>query len=391
MKAALARRIALAAQGFDRPRPRRVTRREIRATVRRLGLLQVDYVNVLVPAQYQPLFSRLGPYDRALLDDLTYCRRVLTEKWAHQASIVPIELWPVARAALGEYDRRWRAIRVFWEEHQAYAEEVLAEIRERGPLAAGDLPVPEAEAGRDGWWWSLRKTALEALFTRGELAATERRPDFSRVFDLAERVIPPEHLVTEGEPAAARRELLLRAARAHGVATAGDLADYFQMPVPEARRLLAELLAAGELLSVTVEGWREPAFLHPQARRPRRIAARALLSPFDPVVWTRPRVARLFGVDYKLEIWVPAEKRRWGYYVLPFLLGDRIVARVDLKADRAAGRLAVPAAYLEAGEDADAVAPELAAELHQMAAWLGLEGVAVEPKGDLAPALARAV
>lgn len=394
LSAAAARRIALAAQGFDRPRPRgRVGPRQVREVVRRLGLLQLDYVNVLVPAHYQVLFSRLGPYDRSLLDDLLYRRRELTEQWAREASIVPVELWPLLVQSLDPGHRRVRALERFLEGHRGYADRVLAEVRARGPVTAAELPEPDgAKKGkRDFWGWTPPKVALEALFVRGDLAVADRRSNFARVFDLAERVIPRKHFSRRISREEAQRELLHRAARALGVATAGDLADVYRMPVRDTRRRLDELAEAGRLRRVRVEGWRDGAYLHPQARAPRRIAARALLSPFDPVVWNRARVQRLFGVDYRLEIWVPRAKRKWGYYVLPFLLGDRLVARVDLKADRTEGRLLVIAAYLEAGAKPGRVAETLAAELVMLAGWLGLDSVSVGRRGDLARPLAAAV
>jgi uncharacterized protein YcaQ len=387
-----ARRLALAAQGFDRPRPRGpVGSHHLRRVLRQLGLVQIDYVNVLVPAHYQVPFSRLGPYDRPRLDDLVYRRREFTEQWAHEASLVPAATWPLLRHRMARHRVRPYGFESFLKKNAAYAEWVLAEVRARGPLTAADVPWPEGAGPIAGAWHSsVPRAVLEAHFGRGLLAVADRLANFARAYDLAERVLPPEHHGREVGPEEAQRGLLLLAARAHGVGTAADLADYYRMSVREARPRLAELAAAGQLRPVRVEGWREPAYLHPQARAPRRLDAAALLSPFDPVVWYRPRVARLFGFDYRVEIFVPQEKRRWGYYVLPFLLGDRLVARVDLKADRAGRRLLVPAAYLEAGARADAVAPALAAELRTMAGWLGLEAVAVGTRGNLARALAAA-
>jgi uncharacterized protein YcaQ len=269
-------------------------------------------------------------------------------------------------------------------------------VRARGPLTADDLPeprqpIPERLGDRWGWSRKLKRQFLEAHFGFGRLAIADRLPNFARCYDLAERVVPPEHLDREVGAAAARRELLQRAARAHGVGSARDLADYWRMPISEARRRLAELADEGELLRVEVEGWAKPAFLHPAARLPRQIDAAALLSPFDPLVWCRPRLARLFDFDYAIEIYVPAAKRRWGYYVLPFLLGDRLVARVDLKADREARRLLVRAAWAEAGAAARRVADAVAAELRTLARWLELEAIDVERRGDLARALAAAL
>jgi uncharacterized protein YcaQ len=388
-----ARRIALAAQGFDRPRPRRVRADHVRRVIRRLGLLQIDFVNVLVPAHYLVPFSRLGAYDRALFDEVVYRSRDFTEQWAHEASIVPVETWPLLRHRMESRRVRPRGFETFMAKNPAYVERVLAEVRARGPLAADDLPDPESGSRRipGAWIGTVPRAILEAHFGRGVLAVVERRSNFARVFDLAERLLPEAHHRRQATREESQRELLRLAALSDGVGTAADLADYYRMPVREARVGLAELAASGTLREVRVEGWPEPAYLHAQARIPARIEAAALLSPFDPVVWYRPRTARLFGFDYRLEIFVPERQRRWGYYVLPFLLGDRLVARVDLKADRAARRLRVIAGYLEPGARAGPVARALAAELRTMARWLGLETVAVERRGDLARPLAAAL
>jgi uncharacterized protein YcaQ len=391
---AQARRIALAAQGLDRPRPAgRVDSRHLRRVIRQLGLLQIDFVNVLLPAHYQVPYSRLGPYETRLLDKLVYQRREFTEQWAHEASIVPVDLWPILRHRVDANDRRNRAFSEFRGHYPDYVRQVLLEVRRRGPLTASDLPEPDGsyERKRSAWGWSRAKAALEVLFGGGRLAVTERQSNLARAFDLTERVIPREHLAASPGAAEARRELVLRAARSHGVGTAADLADYYRMPVRQVRRSLAELVGSGALREVTVEGWPEVAFAHRGARVPRKIETSALLSPFDPVVWNRPRTARLFGFDYRVEIFFPKSKRRWGYYVLPFLLGDRLVARVDLRADRKGRRLVVPAAHLEPAQDTDGVAAALAAELKTMADWLGLDEVSVERRGDLARPLDEAL
>ncbi len=386
-----ARRIPLAAQGFDRARPRRVDARQLRRTIRQLGLLQIDYVNVLVPAHYQPLFSRLGPYDRSRLDDLVYNRREFTEQWAHEASILPTESWPLLRHRMREHTP-WRRVAEDLQRNAAYVEWVLEQVRERGSLTPDDLPGPDGVrgSGRTRRGWPLAKEALEWHFARGELAVSERRGSV-RAYDLAERVLPPDHHSRDVGRDEAQRELLRLAARAHGVGTAGDLADYYRMPIAVARQRVDELVEAGELGQVRVEGWREPAYLHPAVRLPGRISAAALLSPFDPVVWHRPRAGRLFGFDYRIEIYVPQAKRRWGYYVLPFLLGERLAARVDLKADRGARRLLVLAAYIESAAEPARVAETLAAELRTLAGWLDLDSVSVERRGGFARKLAAAV
>jgi len=389
-----ARRIALTAQGFDRPRPAgRVDASHVRRVIHRLGLLQLDFVTVVGPAHYQVLFSRLGPYERALLDDLAYRRREFTEQWAHEASLLPVDAWPLLRHRMEVHRARPYNFEEILARHPDYAERVLAEVRTRGPLGANELDHPEGAPRRieHAWFGSVPRATLEALFGRGVLAVAGRRPDFSRLYDLAERVVPAEQLRRAVDPDEARRELLRRAARAHGAGTAADLADYFRMPVREARPRLDELVESGELRTVRVEGWREPAYLAPSARAPRRIDAAALLSPFDPVVWFRPRTQRLFGFEYRFEIFTPPARRRWGCYVLPFLLGDRLVARADLKSDRAGRRLRVLAAHLEPGAEPGPVAAALAAELRRLAGWLGLDGVAVERRAGFDRALAAAL
>jgi uncharacterized protein len=402
-----ARRIALAAQGFDRPRPRRrAGPDDLRRVIQRLGLLQIDYVNVLVPAQYQVPFSRLGAYDRADLDTLVYRapEREFTEMWAREASIVPIAHWPILRYRMDQQDRRYRAFTQFLDKHPSYAASVLEEIRKRGPLAASELPEVDGSRGRSSgfWGWSQARCVVEALFMRGQVSVTDRRgANNARVCDITERVIPRDQLARIVDRGEAMRELLRIAARAHGVGTIADFADYFRMKIREARIHVQELVNAGDLREVRVEGWREPAYLHKDAAsaasasvsaRSRRAAATALLSPFDPVVWHRARAKRLFDFDYLLEIWVPAEKRRWGYYVLPFLFDEQLAARVDLKADREASRLRVIASYLEphAQTNRDAVAHALVTELRTMAAWLGLSGIHIGSRGNFARALGSA-
>lgn len=388
-----ARRIALAAQGFDRPRPSgRVDSRQIRRTIRQLGLLQIDYVNVLTPAQYQVLFSRLGSYRRGILDDLVYRRREFTERWAHEASIVPMESFGLLRHRMEEH-AIYPSLRPLLRQHADYVDWVLAEVRARGPLPAGELPEPRGTARRRSAWWSrsLATRVLEVHFGRGALSVADRLSNFARVYDATERVVPEAALRSRPERDEAQRGLLLQAARSHGVGTAADLADYFRMRVPEARERLRELVHGGELREVRVEGWPEPGLLHPDARLPRRIRASALLSPFDPVIWFRERAKRLFDFAYRIEIYVPQPRRRHGYYVLPFLLGDRLVARVDLKADRKARRLLVQAAYAEAGIDRGVVSDALARELRTMAGWLELDSVTVRARGNLAKPLAASV
>jgi uncharacterized protein YcaQ len=385
--------MALAAQGFDRPRPRKVSARDLGRVIRQLGLVQIDTVNVLARAHYQVPFSRLGPYKKSVFDDVVYRSREFTEQWAHEASIVPVASWPLLRHRMEMHRVRPWPFAKFMQQHADYVGWVAEQVRARGPLTADVLPVPDGVNRRipGDWVAAVPRATLEAHLGRGVLAVTARRPDFSRVYDLAERIIPREHHSRNLPREEAQRELLRLAARAHGIGTVADLADYYRMPVREARPRIAELVEAGELREVRVESWREPAFLHREAQLPRRIDAAALVSPFDPVVWFRPRAARLFGFDYTIEIYLPREKRTWGYYVLPFLLGERLVARVDLKADRAARRLLVPAAYIEPGAKPAGVAEALARELRTMADWLELDSIVVERGSAFARKVAAAV
>ncbi|HET9443175.1 MAG TPA: crosslink repair DNA glycosylase YcaQ family protein [Acidimicrobiales bacterium] len=388
-----ARRLALRAQGFTDPAATgRVDARHVRRVLGRVGLLQIDSVNVLVRAHYLPVFSRLGPYPTALLDRMAYGRAELFEYWAHEQSLLPVALhplvrWRMARAAAGQ---TWGGLARFAREHPAYVEAIHAEVVERGALPASALRDPGRRSGP--WWgWGEGKRALEWLHWTGRLAAV-RRPSFERVYDVPERVLPAEVLARPPvDEADARKALLVLAARALGVATAGDLADYHRQRLPAVRPLLAELVEEGALVPATVAGWNAPAFAHPDARVARRVDAAALVSPFDSLVWDRRRTERLFGFHLRLEIYTPAEKRRWGYYVLPFLLGDRLVGRVDLKADRRAGALLVHAAYAEEGTDPPAAAGPLAGRLLAMAEWLGLGEVRAADRGDLAPSLRRAL
>ncbi len=378
-----ARRIALAAQGLAAPRGERpVTRRSVRRLAAELGVIQIDSVNVLARTHYLPAFSRLGPYSQALLEEEAWGRRPsLFEYWGHEASLLPVAMQPLFRWRMAHFAARTNGFGA----RRDYIDAVLARIEREGPLTGGHFAEGPRKAG---WWnWSDGKRALEWLFAAG-LITTKTRRGFERFYDLTERVIPRAILdqPTPTEPEA-HRALLTIAARAMGVATETDLRDYFRMPVAQTRARLAELVEAGALAPVRVEGWRQQAYLAVGAKAPRRAIASALLSPFDNLIWFRDRTERLFGARIRLEIYTPAAKREHGYYVLPFLFGEVIAARVDLKADRAAKRLRVQATHLEPGADAAAVAPALAAELRAMAGWLGLDAVAVSPRGDLAAAL----
>jgi uncharacterized protein len=386
---AQARRVALGAQGFLDRRHAVPTMRTLHRTLSRTGVLQVDSVNVLQRAHYMPLYSRMGPYDVELLRRASERRpRRLVEYWAHVQAFMPVELWPHMQHRMEAYRER-RGKWMVLEENPQLEASLLEEIRERGASTARELDDGLPRAKEEwGWNWSLTRQVLDYLFTVGDLAIAGRNSQFEVLYDLPERVIPAEVLARPTPTRAeASLELVRRAAVSHGVATAQCLKDYFRMHVDDVRPAVTALVESGELVPVAIEGWKRPAYLHRDARLPRRVGARALLSPFDPVVWERERTERIFDFHYRIEIYTPAEKRVYGYYVLPFLLGDRIVARVDLKADRKAGVLVVKAAYAEPGAPAETAA-ELAAELAVLAGWLGLGAVAVEPRGDLAPALA---
>ena len=389
---AQARRVALAAQGFLDPAHAVPTLRTFDRTLARTGVLQVDSVNVLQRAHLMPLYSRMGPYDVDLLRRASSGRqRRVVEFWAHVQAFMPVELWPVMRHRTDHYRAR-RGKWSFVAEDDALEAALLAEIAERGASTARELDdgLPRSK-DHWGWNWSRTRRVLDYLFTVGDLAIAGRNSQFEIRYDLPERVLPARYVDAPALSAPdAHVELVRRAARSHGVASAQCLADYYRLKVGEARPAIDALVAAGELEPVSVQGWKRPAYLHREARLPRRVGARSLLSPFDPVVWERDRALALFDFFYRIEIYVPAAQRVHGYYVLPFLLGDRIVGRVDLKADRATGRLLVQSAWAEPHAPADTAA-ELAAELRRLAGWLGLAAIEVAPRGDLAPALVAEV
>ena len=396
---ARARRIALAAQGFDRPRPARPPHAgQIAALVNRLGALQLDSVNVFTRAHYMPVFSRLGPYDRSRLDRIAGhgdgpIDRRLVEYWAHEASLIGVELHPLFRWRMADVDREaWGSISRVARERPELVADTLALVVRDGPIRARDTGAVRGPP-RPGhmWNWHEGKVALEHLFFTGQVAAA-RRVNFERLYDTIERVLPAEirDRPTPSVPDA-QRGLVRIAARALGVGTEPDLGDYFRLPRQASKARVAELAAAGELMPVEVEGWSAPAYLWPDARQPRRIRARTLLSPFDSLIWFRQRTERLFGFHYRIEIYTPAAKRLYGYYVLPFLLGEQLVARVDLKSDRTRGALLVQGAFAEPGIDRVHVAHELADELRLVAGWLGLDDVVVAGRGDLAHALSARV
>jgi hypothetical protein len=383
-----ARRIALAAQGFlDQPHDQ-PTMRTLARTVERTGVLQVDSVNVLQRAHFLPLYSRMGSYDVDLLARASARKpRRLVEYWAHVQALMPVELWPVMRHRMDSYrtqKHKWWGSEV----SEDLVTNLLAEIADRGACTARDLDdgLPR-DKKHWGWNWSATKRALDYLYMTGEVAIAGRNSQFEVRYDLPERVLPADVLAAPTPTLEeANLELVRRAARSHGVATVRCLADYYRTLQEPAKRAVDHLVEEGELEPVRIDGWNRPAYLHRDARRPRRVVARALLSPFDPVVWLRERTERLFDFHYRIEIYTPAPKRQFGYYVLPFLLGEEIVGRVDLKADRQSGRLVVKAAYAEPGAPVE-TAEELSAELVRLAGWLGMDELTVEPRGDLAPLL----
>ncbi|MFC5178564.1 winged helix-turn-helix domain-containing protein [Nocardioides taihuensis] len=388
LSTAQARRVVLAAQGFlDKPHDP-PTMRTLQRTVERTGVLQVDSVNVLQRAHYMPLYARMGPYDPDLLRRAAERRpRRLVEYWAHVQALMPVDLWPVMQHRM----ERYRAERGKWgfvASDPVLEQRVLDEVRERGASTARDLDdgLPRSK-DHWGWNWSETRKVLDYLYMSGQVAIAARNSQFEILYDLPERVLPPAVLAaptpTREE---AHLELVRRAARSCGIGSLRCLADYYRMLQADVRAAVDVLVETGELVPVTVEGWNRQAWWHRDVRLPRRVPARTLLSPFDPVVWERDRTENLFDFHYRIEIYVPAPERKHGYYVLPFLLGDRIVARVDLKADRPGGRLLVKAAYAEQHAPPE-TAEELSAELRRLAGWLGLEEIVVEPRGDLAPAL----
>lgn len=394
LSALTARRIALAAQGFANGRPTVAGRSHVLKTIERLGVLQIDSVNVVSRTHYLPLFSRLGAYPRALLEDLAWGKKPsLFEYWMHEASLAPwstqaLMRWRMEDAAEGV--GTWKGVARFLRTHAEFIEQARLEVGKRGAMTASELDIGAKGAG--GWWgWSQAKHALECLFWTGQITAATRRGTFERVYSLPDTVHPQ---AVRDAPTPhrheAQRELLRIAARAMGVATERDLRDYFRLGLADTKARMSELVETGDLIPVTVQGWDHQAYLSPSAKRPRKIAAQALLSPFDNLIWFRERTERVFGVKVRLEIYTPAHKRVHGYYVLPFLQGEAITARVDLKADRKAGALVVQSAHAEPWSN-DQTAPALAAELSLMAGWLGLDRVEIKPKGDLATLLSAAM
>jgi uncharacterized protein YcaQ len=405
-----ARRLAVASQGFG-PRPATPSARHLRKLAARLHAFQIDSVNVLARAHYVPAFARLGPYPMDALDALAYRKRELFEYWGHAACLLPISLYPLVRYRMHRHAERTQEY--MRSERGAYMAKVYAEVAERGPIAAAELSNPGKRSGN--WWgWGAGKATLEHLYNSGLVAIAGRR-GFERLYDLAERVIPRAALDAPAPPREeAMKRLICLGAKACGVGTLDDITGYFHIDgwrdrlppgpywerpkdpdgrrdKPIAKRLAAELVEEGRLAPVRVEGWKDHAYVHPDARVPRTVDSRGLVTAFDSLVWDRERLERLFGMKYTIEMYVPAPKRIYGYYVCPFLLGDRLVARCDLKADRDRKVLRVQSAFLEPGQDARRVVPDLAGELQHMQAWLGLDRIEVGQRGDLAAKLRRSV
>lgn len=397
LTAAQARRIAVAAQGFGARRDTAtVTRSDLRRLIARIHVLQIDSISVAVRAHYAPVFSRLGPYDRCVLDGAAWSDggrspRLLVEYWAHEAALMAVQDWPLMRWRMREYVHgRWEVDVV--RNNPGLVDAVVAAVDELGPSTAGQIEAHLQSVTRrgKGVWWNRSETkwVAEALFASGVLT-TAHRVGFARHYDLVERVLPADVLGREVDDAEAMRELALRAATALGLATEADLRDYFRLRPAEVKPAIAALVAAGELEPVEVAGWTGPAYLRAGQRVPRKDRGTALLCPFDPLIFFRPRVQRLFDFEYRIEIYTPAAQRKFGYYVWPFLLDGRLVGRVDLKADRAAGALRVVGAFGEPGQDHNRVAGALAGELDLMAEWLGLGEVVIGDHGDLAGPLRR--
>jgi uncharacterized protein YcaQ len=386
---AAARRIALAAQGFARPRPDAVGTRQLNLALERIGLLQLDSVNVLERSHYLPMFARLGAYDKALLDRLTFAKKApYREYWAHEAALIPLEDWPLFGFRRQDYRDYYSVANDPWlAAHADTLAWLRAELAEKGPLPASKIERDAAAPRRGSWWdWDEVKRGLERMFRFGDVVSAGRT-GFERTYALPEQVMPAEVYRREVPREEAVRTLMERAARAHGIGTLSDFADYYRLKTGDAKPALASLVDEGVVHEVSVSGWKKAAYLHRDARIPRRIEATALLSPFDPVVWERDRALRMFGFHYRIEIYTPAPKRVYGYYTLPVLVDDALVGRIDLKNDRKRGVLRVQSAWREEGV-ADAVAERVVPALRELAAWQGLGELEVVDRGDLARAVA---
>jgi uncharacterized protein YcaQ len=394
LSGAEARRVALSAQGFARPRPEAAGARHLRSAIGRMGVLQIDSVNVFARSHYMPLFARVGAYDQAALDRLVFARRpAYVESWAHVASFIPVSDWGLFEFRREDLRTRYAGEGSWYEINRDIVDWVRSELAARGPLRPAQIEHDAKEARRGPWWdWDVVKNALEHLFLFGDVAIAGRR-GFERRYALAEQVIPAEILERPVPRADAVRELVARAARAYGVATASDIADYWRIKDrPGLLTAIGELEDAGVLQRVAVRGWERggrpiPAWVHSDAVLPRRVDAAAILTPFDPVVWFRDRAERLFDFEYRIEIYTPEPKRRYGYYSLPVLVGDDIVGRIDLKADRQSSRLLVQSAWWEHGRPPEAAA-RLADQVRLAATWQGLERISISRWGDATDDLA---
>ena len=387
ISAAQARRIALAAQGFGQNYPAGVGTRQLNLVLDRIGLVQLDSVNVFERSHYLPLFARLGAYDKSLLDRLVFGRYSdYLEYWAHEAAIIPAETWPLYRWRMDANRARYSTPGSWVAENGPMLDWLRAALTDRGAVAASEIEHDSGK-GAGGWWgWSEVKTGLEWLFRFGE-AVSAGRSRFERRYALASSALPSALFEREVPRSDAIRELLLLSARAHGIGILADFADYYRIKSEPARAAVHDLVDAGELLPVTVEGWNRPAYLHRDARIPRRVEATALLSPFDPVVWERRRAERMFGFHYRIEIYTPAPKRIFGYYTLPLLIDDRLVGRVDLKSDRQNRVLRVQSSWTEVDAPPETAA-RLAPLLRETAAWQGLDAIEVMGRGNVAGAVA---
>ena len=375
-----ARRIALSAQGFDTARPKtKATQRHVDALIARLGVIQIDSVNVLVRSQELPLFARLGNHDRNAIPKATQAQK-LFEYWGHEAAHLPVDLYPLFRwkmdAARTGKVTHW-GLTSFYEDNKAFVKRTLKHVATNGPTTSRELSTRTEKKGT--WWdWDEAKVALEYLFLTGQLMSRGRGSDFARIYDTPERVLP-QRVIDAPTPSEhdARKQLLVRSAIAQGVATASDLADYYRQKLATVKPLITELVEEGELREVAVDGWTEKAFVHRNSKLPKQLHATALLSPFDSLVWCRPRNERLFDFHYRIEIYTPKEKRKFGYYVLPFMVNGEMMGRVDLKADRANSALLAYSVHTEKGVKRSSINDALNTELHTMAMWLQLDQVQI--------------
>jgi uncharacterized protein YcaQ len=391
ISASEARRIALAAQGFDRERPATAADvRHYRRAMAAIAVLQLDFVNVLIPAHFLMIYSRLGNYDRSRFERFLYDSGEHIEQWAHEASIVASSDWPLLAHRRKAF-KQWKNSSLHkMPKSAAYLEDILRRVTQQAGTTSKDLPAIKGPERKPGdWYRSVPRAAIEHHFGTGKLAVRRRQKNFQRVYDLPQRILGDSLCSLTVERDDADRELIAKATRSLGIATLHDIADYYRMANRDVAPRLQELVDAGDVSEVKVEGWVDSAFLAKGAKLPRTIPGNSLLSPFDPVVWFRPRAARLFDFDYRIEIYVPEAKRRWGYYVLPFRQGEAITARIDLKADRKSSCLLVQHAHLEAGANSASTAAALSEELRLLADWLQLEDIHIKKANAFEKTLAR--